>query len=149
MGTASRRLGTSLLVLVALVTSGGCTAGASGADLPPAITCTTHVRLEAGSAGGEESTTLTVDRVDGGAAAPEELTVAPFRLAVSYIGEAPEGRTVTVVVSDADGVIVRDLYQLADGDALRTQFAGGHGFTGLSYVYSGSAELQLWCAADA
>jgi hypothetical protein len=42
------------------------------------------------------------------------------------------------------------LYQLPQATAPANQFVGGHGFTGLHYVYhpSSGAELQFWCVAD-
>jgi hypothetical protein len=67
---------------------------------------------------------------------------------VTYQGEAPDGNNVVIVVETADGEeILRSLYQFTTGDELRTDFAGGHGFTGLNYVGYASASLQLWCQA--
>lgn len=135
------------LVLVLVV--GGCSADAPSAELPATITCTAQMRPSSGSAAGEESASVTVDRVDSLAVEPAELELGEFRFAASYVGEAPEGRSVVVTVSSpSDEVIVRELYQFADGAALRNEFAGGHGFTGLRYVYSQGAELQFFCAAQ-
>lgn len=41
------------------------------------------------------------------------------------------------------------LYQLAVDEGPTNQFVGGHGFTGLNYVYDpvSGAELQYWCEA--
>ncbi len=40
------------------------------------------------------------------------------------------------------------LYQLPQDSGPNDQFVGGHGFTGLNYVYhpNSGAELQFWCA---
>jgi hypothetical protein len=42
---------------------------------------------------------------------------------------------------------VQQLYQFIPEAELRDQFAGGHGFTGLTYVHhpTSSAELQYFC----
>lgn len=92
---------------------------------------------------------MTVERVDALAAEAEVLDLGEFQFAASYLGDAPEGRSVVVTISSPSGdVIVRELYQYGDGAALRNEFVGGHGFTGLRYVYSQGAELQFFCAAQ-
>lgn len=46
--------------------------------------------------------------------------------------------------------LLSQLYQLPPDSGPQNQFAGGHGFTGLSYAYhpTSRAELQFWCEAD-
>ena len=68
--------------------------------------------------------------------------------AASYSGDVPDGRGVHVVVSTADRVLLRWLFQLGGQDEFPEDFSGGHGFTGLHYVYDGEAELQFWCEAE-
>lgn len=48
-----------------------------------------------------------------------------------------------------DEVIVTQLFQLPQDATPANQFAGGHGFTGLTYAYdpTSGAELQYWCEA--
>lgn len=122
---------------------------ATASALPTAITCTTQMRPSTGSAGGEESASVTVERVDALAAEDEELDLGACWFAASYTGEGPEGRSVVVTVTSPSGeMIVRDLQQYGDGAALRHEFVGGHGFTGLKYVDSQGAELQFSCVAE-
>jgi hypothetical protein len=46
--------------------------------------------------------------------------------------------------------LTSQLYQLPLDSGPVNQFTGGHGFTGLNYVYhpESAAELQFWCAAE-
>lgn len=45
--------------------------------------------------------------------------------------------------------LISQLYQLGGDSGPVNQFVGGHGFTGLNYVYhpESGAELQFWCTA--
>jgi hypothetical protein len=54
-----------------------------------------------------------------------------------------------VTASDTQAEVVAQLYQLPLDTAVRNQFVGDHGFTGLSYVYHpvSRAELQFTCQA--
>lgn len=142
-----RRSWQVVVVAIAVVGGAGCAAGTP--EPPAAIECTVQVRPVAGAADGEVTTTVRVDRQDGGVGtAGEEVVVEPFRFRVEYVGEAPEGRFVSVDVTGAGGArLTRDLFQYAGTDALRTELAGAQGFTGLRYVYDGDAELQYLCGA--
>jgi len=132
--------------IVAVLLCAAC--GGSAADPPLSVTCHTLYRPDAESADGETAPSLTVERVDGGATQPQRLEFDTLTLEVFYAGVAPEGNNVVVTVSTPDGrPLVRDLYQFADGTQLTTEFAGGHGFTGLQYVFHGDASLQVWCDA--
>ena len=46
--------------------------------------------------------------------------------------------------------LTSQLYQLPQDSGPTDQFIGGHGFTGLNYVYhpDSGAELQFWCAVE-
>ena len=60
-----------------------------------------------------------------------------------------EGRSLTIAVDAADSgqQVTRQLYQMDRQQGTRNQFQGGHGFTGLAYVYhpTTDAELQYFC----
>lgn len=68
---------------------------------------------------------------------------------VQYYDDQFEGRSLVVSVSDreSDAQIVGHLYQMDRTRSVSNQFLGGHGFTGLVYVYhpSSQAELQYFC----
>jgi hypothetical protein len=53
-----------------------------------------------------------------------------------------------VTAAGFDEPLTSQLYQLPPDSGPTDQFAGGHGFTGLNYVYhpDSGAELQFWCA---
>lgn len=120
----------------------------TASSAPQAIRCGTQYRPNAESLVDVEEPELLVDRVDNMSARPVRHEFATMSVEVSFQGEAPEGNNVIVVVETAEGrEILRSLYQFTTGDELRTDFAGGHGFTGLNYVSHGAASLQLWCEA--
>jgi hypothetical protein len=136
------------LSLLAAIACAGCVAGSP--EAPPSITCHTQYRPDAETLQGVREPSLTVERADDISPRPRTLEFATLTLEVAYQGDAPEGRNVTVAVTTTDGQpLVRDLYQFADGSELTRQFAGGHGFTGLQYVFHQDASLQVWCDAAA
>lgn len=55
-----------------------------------------------------------------------------------------------VTQAGEDAELLSQLFQLPDDAGPENQFAGGHGFTGLSYAYDpdSGAELQYWCEAE-
>jgi hypothetical protein len=73
-----------------------------------------------------------------------------FRFRVLYSNDGYEGRSiVTYVYSTSTGKLIeRSLFQLHRDKAPVHQFIGGHGFTGLHYVYApdSPAELQYFCS---
>lgn len=128
--------------------AGEGTEGTEGTDLPDAITCGTQYRPDAEQMEGAESPTLTVERDDDLAGTSATHEFPTMTLTVTYVGDAPEGRTVRVsVTADDDTPLFESLYQI--GTPLQDiEFAGGHGFTGLNYVHHGEAMLQVWCEAS-
>ncbi|MPV38731.1 hypothetical protein [Georgenia subflava] len=132
-------------VLGALVVPGLAACSPPEPALPAAIACTTQYRPDHASDAGQRQDRLTVLRAVGVPAAPEALELPDFHLEVTYTGEAPEGRTVRLVVTTEDGdPLVSTLYQLDAPEDLAEHF-GTQGFTGLHYVRNGPAELQIFC----
>jgi hypothetical protein len=123
-------------------------ANTAGPDLPDTISCGTQYRPEAEQMTDAESTTLTVERGDDLLGNRSTETFETMTLEVTYVGDAPEGHSVRIDVTTPDGASVHQaLYQV--GTPLQDiRFAGGHGFTGLSYIYHDGALLQVWCDAD-
>lgn len=119
-------------------------------ELPDEITCTVQYRPDASSNIGTETSQLLLPLVGNSTpAVREELVLGTFLLSGSYVGEAPDGRGVSLAVTDREGqLLTRMLYQLEDAASLQSRFAGGHGFTGLHYARSGDAELQIFCTAE-
>jgi hypothetical protein len=74
-----------------------------------------------------------------------------FRFRVLYNDDRYEGRSlITYVYSTATGKLIEEtLFQLDRQKGPVNQFNGGHGFTGLHYVYApdSAAELQYICSA--
>jgi hypothetical protein len=68
-----------------------------------------------------------------------------------YVEDQGEGRSFSIAVTrpDTGDELVRQLYQIDSQKGLSNQFIGGHGFTGLNYVYhpSSAAEVQYFCQA--
>jgi hypothetical protein len=149
----------AVLVLAAVpVMVAGCGADGTGSEdpqppraassTPDAIRCGTQYRPNAENLVGVEEPDLLVERVDDMNAEPVRHEFATMTVEVTFQGEAPEGNDVVVVVETSEGrEILRSLYQFTTGSELRTDFSGGHGFTGLNYVSHGAASLQVWCRA--
>lgn len=139
-----RRIGSFLL---SGIVCAGLVSCSSAAGPPASLTCATQYRPDAATMTGALSETLVVPRVEGFGQA-EAQTFPAMTLGVTFVGDAPEGRVVNVLVTDTAGeVLFSTLYQVTDGHELRTAFAGEHGFTGLNYVYSAGAMLQFSCSA--
>jgi hypothetical protein len=63
-----------------------------------------------------------------------------------------EGRALSIAVTNLEtgAEISRQLYQFDPQNPLENQFIGGHGFTGLQYVYhpDSEAEMQYFCSVE-
>ena len=74
-----------------------------------------------------------------------------LRFDAQYWDDEYEGQSLSIYVTDLDTgeEIVRQLYQMDREKGLTNQFVGGHGFTGLTYVYHprSTAEMQYFCLA--
>ena len=150
----SRRVGAGLAAVAGLAAAfAGCgddEAGGpgEGSGLPAAVECGTQYRPDAERMTGAEEPVLRVERSDGLAGSTGSLEFETMTLSVTYVAEAPEGRSVDLtVVSAAGEPLLRALYQIGDPPLEDIRFAGGHGFTGLHYVDHEGAQLQVWCEA--
>ena len=60
-----------------------------------------------------------------------------------------EGQSLSIAITNLDDntELNRYLYQLDQSKGLSNQFIGGHGFTGLNYIFHpvGEAEMQFFC----
>ncbi|MDX1663029.1 MAG: hypothetical protein R3272_04495 [Candidatus Promineifilaceae bacterium] len=118
-------------------------AGASG--LP--IVCTVAYRASVTEPiEREETLTFAGDQEE------QTLSFADLDFQAAYRpGEADMERSLHVAVTPAGATerLTAQLYQLPLEGGPENQFRGGHGFTGLTYVYhpESGAELQFWCTA--
>jgi len=66
-----------------------------------------------------------------------------------HLDDQFEGRSLVLSVTATGNQVMRQLYQIDGEKGLSNQFQGGHGFTGLGYVYhpTSPAELQYFCQA--
>jgi hypothetical protein len=116
--------------------------------LPAWIECGTQYRPDAETMVDAVEDDLRVEPSSGLRGDATTIEYETMTLAVAYVGDAPEGRNVTVEVTTSDGdPIVRDLYQIGEMRLTDVEFSGGHGFTGLQYVSHEEAMLQVWCEA--
>jgi hypothetical protein len=74
---------------------------------------------------------------------PKQAEFNSIRVEVQH---NPNSLIVRVYEKDTKRMIVSNLFQF--GPDLRNLFHGGHGFTGLNYVYhsKNKSELQFWCS---
>jgi hypothetical protein len=83
----------------------------------------------------------------------QTATIGDFEFRLYYTDglENWESRSLRLAVAGAglDQELTAQLYQLPKDALPQNQFIGGHGFTGLAYVYhpDSGAELQYWCVA--
>jgi hypothetical protein len=109
--------------------------------------CTVFYRPATTAEGQAQSEETTVSLVQHGD--DEIITFGDLELQARYSDDAVEGRSlvISVTAQDTERILVQQLYQFIPEAELRDQFAGGHGFTGLTYVHhpTSSAELQYFC----
>lgn len=138
-------LAAAMLLLVA------CGGGAGEGSEPPAaapesLFCEWYVRPDMTEAPALAHAT----QLD--AALPEDRFAAgDFAVTATFTPPGqPEGPTAVLIVADAatGREISRGLYQFDRSASQQPRFVGGHGFTGLHYVYhpATGAELQYFCA---
>lgn len=133
----------SLLIVGCSPSSGG-TGEPSG--LPETITCEVFYRHLPGESLSGQTITLAGD------GNRERVEFEDLTFSAQYSGDEFEGWSlfISVTMAEGDEQIVGQLYQLDREQGLRNQYLGGHGFTGLGYVYhpSSTGELQYFCAAS-
>ena len=135
MGDRKRSIWMGLLVAVGvlLVACRPSPEGSgAGSAAPVSVECQVFYRV-----------TLAADG-DRGAVEHDDL-----RFDAQYRADEYEGHSLSISVSDQDSgdELVRQLYQIDRAKGLVNQFVGGHGFTGLVYVYHPGtpAEMQYFC----
>ncbi len=135
-----------LLTLVACGSPSGESASGGGAgELPDTVSCEVYYRPAAGTP--LEGTKLTLST----AGDRKMLDFDDLRFEATLLSDAGEGQSLSIAVSDlvAEAELTRGLYQFDPQQGLADQFVGGHGFTGLAYVYhpASTSELQYFCTA--
>ncbi len=146
-GMRSTRKALSLTILAIALILGGVSCDSSAKNQQPeplTITCHVFYRDSQAVPPGPEST-LTMNQHG-------DRQVAQFdtlEFATHYHDDQFEGRSLAIAVDAADNgqQVARHLYQMDRQQGTRNQFVGGHGFTGLAYVYhpTTAAELQYFC----
>jgi hypothetical protein len=111
------------------------------------VECTTAYRDEAREPLSTEVMTLSAAVTE----AEIELGTLTFS-AIYFSGElSGEGRFLKVSLTTPDGEPLSEhIYQMLKTELPSNEFIGGHGFTGLAYVYdpSSQTEVQYWCNAS-
>lgn len=115
----------------------------AGSAAPASVECQVFYRASMGASFAESSVTLAAGG-DRGVVEHDAL-----RFDAQYRADEYEGHALSISVSDQDSgeELVRQLYQIDRAKGLVNQFVGGHGFTGLIYVYhpGSPAEMQYFC----
>jgi hypothetical protein len=111
---------------------------------PASIACHVFYRDSQAVPPGPESTLILNQHGDRKSANFEEM-----EFSTRYHDDQFEGRSLFIAINTADGgqQLSGQLYQMDRQQGTRNQFQGGHGFTGLAYVYhpTPGAELQYFC----
>lgn len=137
-------------LLLVLVTACGSPAEELSDDgsghVPESISCEVFYRASAG--GSLEGSSLTLS-TNGDR---QSLTFDDMRFEVVFLSDAGEGQSLSISVTDlhTNSELTRALYQIDRQKGLNDQFIGGHGFTGLAYIYhpTSEGELQYFCLAS-
>ena len=146
--TFTRSKWTGLLFCAALLLA-ACSPSPRAAGGPAAdfagIECQVFYRPSIGESFRESTVTLAKGG-DRGVVEQDDL-----RWDAAYWDDEYEGQSLSIAVTglDTGQGLVRQLYQLDREKGLANQFIGGHGFTGLVYVYhpGSTAEMQYFCQA--
>ena len=136
---------TRILLLLSVLAS-SCTAGRNEASSTAGgeIVCEAFYRPTAGQ--GLEAASPVIFT---GGNERQERRFEDMIFEASFQDDEFEGRALSIVVADltAGQEIARQLYQFDPANPVANQFVGGHGFTGLVYVFhpTFSAEIQYFC----
>jgi len=135
-----------LVVALLMLTACGSPAGEAGnqpGTIPDSVSCEVFYRPSPGAS--FEGSILTLST----AGDQETLAFEDMTFAATFLSDAGEGQSLSIVVSDSvtGSELTRGLYQFDPQSGLRDQFVGGHGFTGLAYVYhpTSDGEIQYFC----
>ena len=136
-------------ILLLLVLAAGCSSSSTPVDEGPAIegsvNCQVYYR---DSAGNPLSEAPTMPLSTSGDLEFVQFENMEFR--VQFFADQTEGQSLSITITNLDSrtELNRYLYQLDQSKGLVNQFVGGHGFTGLNYVFhpNGESEMQFFCA---
>ena len=136
-----------LLLLLLTISATACAANAKDPDFGPRaseIQCHTAYRSNPGGPI-ETETEVTLTDSDG----QQDANFGDLDFHAQYgDGQGDGERSLRLGVSPAgkSDTLTSILFQLPLDGGPQNQFVGGHGFTGLHYVYHpDGAELQFWC----
>jgi hypothetical protein len=135
-----------ILVLLILATSctSSTTPGIVGVTIEGSINCHAFYRAASGE-GLAEAPTMALS-LDGDL---EFIQFENMEFRVQTFADQFEGQSLSIIITDmgTNAELNRYLYQLDQSKGLTNQFIGGHGFTGLNYIFhpDGEAEMQFFC----
>jgi hypothetical protein len=142
-------------LLAALITLVACGSAAEennsgeAGTIPDEISCQAFYRPSAGAPFNEA--TLTPSTAAGQGASTATAAFEDMSVDATFLSDAGEGKSLSVVVTDltSGAELTRGLYQFDPQAGVTDQFIGGHGFTGLAYVYhpASDSEVQYFCTA--
>ena len=135
-------------ILVLLVLAAACSSSSTptieGTLFEGNIACHVFYRATAGE-GLTEASTMTLSS-EGDL---EFIQFDNMEFRAQFFADQFEGQSLSISITNLDSraELNRTLYQLDQSKGLVNQFIGGHGFTGLNYVFHPNAEseLQFFC----
>jgi len=130
-----------------LLTLAACSPATGPQGDVAAIDCEAYYRSSATSQGQAQSSTAIFELSPDKKEWSEPF--ADMTLLAAYHDDEYEGRGLQIAVSDPGSgrQLASNLYQFQADKFPTNQFEGGHGFTGLAYVYhpDSPSELQFFC----
>jgi hypothetical protein len=133
-----------VLIILASSCSSSSTPGNAGGTIEGSINCHAFYRATSGEAL-TEAPTIALS-MDGDL---EFVKFESMEFRAQFLADQFEGQSLSISISNLDDntELNRYLYQLDQSKGLKNQFIGGHGFTGLNYIFhpDGEAEMQFFC----
>lgn len=115
--------------------------------IPETIVCEVFYRPSLGAPFDESSLTLSTAPEQAANTASAEFD--DMGVGATFLSDVGEGKSLSITVTDltTGAELTRGLYQFDPQAGLRDQFIGGHGFTGLAYVFhpASGSEMQYFC----
>ena len=138
---------TCILLMTVLISA--CSTPETTSEAPPSsdgtIICEVFYRP---GAGGDLEAAPLITFTEGNDLQVHEFETMTFE--ASFQDDAYEGRALRIAVTNPENgdEITLQLYQFDPQNPVENQFVGGHGFTGLNYVFQpdSSAEMQFFCS---
>jgi hypothetical protein len=139
----------TIINLIIIIAFAGCSTSNITAQAPSSVSSTIVCEVFYRSTPGQSLQSAPLISFSEGSDA-ETLTFDTMVFEAHFQDDEYEGRALSIAITDLDtgSDVTRQLYQFDRQNPVKNQFVGGHGFTGLNYIFQKdtSAEMQFFCS---